>query len=191
MDHPSRFEDYLFDNGFDWKSIPCSADPPSTACGVPIVILTIDLDLKHIPWLDICMGNFALTTNVVFKSHTSVSKGWRSRCRIVLTHTPFMDILQKVHLVHTMLVFSSLDISKDSKSLLSLLYRWNSTTYTFFTGCQEVSSSPEDVYEILGLPLFKDGEVANICLSPNKVKPIKFLEDAIKKTLKKCQKTLV
>ena len=96
-----------------------------------------------------------------------------------------MDILQKVHLVHTVLVFSGLEISKDSESLLSLLYRWNSTTHTFFIGCQEVSPSLKDVYEILRLPLFEDGEVVNISLSPDEAKAVKFLEGAMKKTLKK------
>ena len=65
---------------------------------------------------------------------------------------------------------------------LSLLYRWNSTTHTFFTGCQ---LSLEDVYEILRLPLFGDGVVAKISLSPDKAKAIKFIEVAVKKTLKK------
>ena len=96
-----------------------------------------------------------------------------------------MDILQKVCLVHTVLVFSSLDINKDSESLLSLLYWWNSTIHTFFTRCQEVSPSLEDFYEILRLPLFRDGEVANIALSPDEAKAVKFLEDVVKKTLKK------
>ena len=87
--------------------------------------------------------------------------------------------------MHTMLVFSSLDISKDSESLLSLLYRWNATTHTFFIGCQEVFPSLVDVYEILRLPLFGNGEVANIALSPGEAKAIKFFEDVVKKTLKK------
>ena len=87
--------------------------------------------------------------------------------------------------MHTVLVFSGLDISKDSESLLSLLYWWNSITYTFFIGCQEVSSSLEDVYEILRLPLFGNGEVANIFLSLDEARAVKFLEDVIKKTLKK------
>ena len=85
----------------------------------------------------------------------------------------------------TILVFFGLEISKDSESLLSLLYQWNSTTHTFFTGCQEISPSLEDVYEILRLPLFGDGEVVNISLFPDESKVVKFLEDAVKKTLKK------
>ena len=35
------------------------------------------------------------------------------------------------------------------------------------------------------LPLFKDGEVVNILLSPDESKAVKFHEDAVKKTLKK------
>ena len=96
-----------------------------------------------------------------------------------------MNILQRVKLVETILVFSNLEISKDSESLLSLLYRWNFTTHTFFTGCQEISQSLEDVYEILRLNLFRDGEVVKISLSPDESKVVKFLEDAVKKTLKK------
>ena len=96
-----------------------------------------------------------------------------------------MDILQKVRLEHTVLAFSNLDINKDNESLLSLLCQWNSNTYTFFTGCQVVSPSLEDDYEILWFPLFGDGEVANIFLSPDKAKVVKFLEDAVKKTPKK------
>ena len=69
--------------------------------------------------------------------------------------------------------------------MLSLLYRWNSVTHTFFTGCQEISLSLEDVYEILRLPLFGDGELVNISLSLDKSKAMKFLEDAVKKNLKK------
>ena len=95
-----------------------------------------------------------------------------------------MDILHSVKLVETVLVFSNLEINKDSESLLSLLYRWNSITHTFFIGCQEISLSLEDVYEILRLPLFGDGEV-NISLSLDESKAVKFLEDAVKKTLKK------
>ena len=96
-----------------------------------------------------------------------------------------MDILQRVKLVETILVFSNLEISKDSESLFSLLYRWNSTTHTFLTGCQEISPSLEDVYEILRLPLFGDGEVVNISLSHDESKVVKFLTDAVKKTSKK------
>ena len=96
-----------------------------------------------------------------------------------------MDILHSVKLVETILVFLILEISKDSENLLSLLYWWNSITHTFFTGCQEISPSLEDFYEILRLPLFGDGEVVNIFLSPNKSKAVKFLEDAVKKNIKK------
>ena len=96
-----------------------------------------------------------------------------------------MYILQRVKLVKTILVFSNLEINKDSKSLLSLLYQWNSVTYTFFTRCQEISPSLEDVYEILRPLLFGDREEVNISLSPNESKAVKFLEDALKKTLKK------
>ena len=60
---------------------------------------------------------------------------------------------------------SGLDINNDSENLLSLLYRWNFFTHTFSTGCQEISPSLEDVYEILRLPSFGDGEVANIFVS--------------------------
>ena len=38
---------------------------------------------------------------------------------------------------------------------------------------------------LLRLSLFGDGEVVNISLSPDKSKVVKFLEDAVKKTLKK------
>jgi len=37
----------------------------------------------------------------------------------------------------------------------------------------------------LRLPLFGDGEVVNVSLSPDKSKAVKFLEDSVKKTLKK------
>ena len=87
--------------------------------------------------------------------------------------------------METILVFSYLGISKDSECLLSLPHRWNSITHTFFTRCQEISPSLEDVYEILRLPLFGDGEVANISLSPDESKFVKFLEYVVNKTLKK------
>lgn len=82
-------------------------------------------------------------------------------------------------------MFSCLDISKDTKGLLSLLYRWNSTTHTFLIRCQEVSPSLEDVYEILRLPLFGEGDVTNIPLTSKEAKTMKFLKDAVKKNLKK------
>jgi len=129
------FEDYLFDKSLDWDSNSYSKDPPYTACGEPDDFLTMDLELKHTPRLSTCRGDFAPTIDVVFKSHTSVSRGWRSWCRRVLAHPPFMEILQRVKLVETILVVSNLEISKDSESLLSLLYHWNSITNTFFTGC--------------------------------------------------------
>ena len=87
--------------------------------------------------------------------------------------------------METILVFSNLEINMDSESLLFLLYRWNFVTHIFFTGCEEISISLEDVYEILRLPLFGDGEVVNISLSPDKSKVVKFLDDVVKKTLKK------
>ena len=96
-----------------------------------------------------------------------------------------MDILQRVKLVETVHVFSNLEICKDSERPFSLLYWWNSTTHTFFIASQEISPSLEDVYEILRLPLFIDGKVVNISLSPNESKAVKFLKDAVKKTLKK------
>lgn len=87
--------------------------------------------------------------------------------------------------MNTILVFSNLEINKDNESLLSLLYQWNPTTHTFFTRCQEISPSLEDVYEILRLPLFGVGEVVNIRLSLDKYKFVKFLKDVVNKTLKK------
>ena len=173
----------MFDESFDWESLPCSTEPPYTACGEPDDLLTMDLDLKHVPQLDTYIGDFAPTIDEFFKSHTPVSKGWRSWCQRV--HPPFMDILQKVQLVHIVLVFFGLDISQDSENLLSLLYCWNSTTHTFFTGCQEGSPSLEDVYKILRLPLFGDGEMANISMSFDEGKIVEFLDNAMKKTLKK------
>ena len=120
---PLFFEDYLFNKSLNWDSSPYSEDPPYTACGEPDDLLTMDLELKHIPRLGTCKEDFAPTIDVVFKSHNSVPEGWKSWCRRVLTYPPFVDILQRVKLVETILVFSNLEISKDSESLLSLLYR--------------------------------------------------------------------
>ena len=72
---PPFFEDYLFYKSLDWDSTPCSEDPPYTACGEPDDLLTMDLELKHIPRLSTCKGDFTPTIDVVFKSHTSISKG--------------------------------------------------------------------------------------------------------------------
>ena len=52
-------------------------------------------------------------------------------------------------------------------------------------GVKKPLPSFKDVYEILRLPLFRDGEVANISLSLDEAKVVRFLEDAVKKTLKK------
>ena len=41
---PPFFEDYLFDKSFDWEPVPCSADPPYTACGETDDLLTMDLE---------------------------------------------------------------------------------------------------------------------------------------------------
>ena len=82
----------------------------------------MDLELKHIPRLGTCRRDFSPTIDVVFKSHTSISRGWKSWCRMVFAYPPIMDILQRVKFVETNLVFSNLEISKDSESLLSLLY---------------------------------------------------------------------
>ena len=75
---PPFFEDYLFDKSPDWDSAHCSEDLPYTACGELEDILTMDLELKHIPRLGTCRGDFAPTIDVVFKAHTSVSRGWSS-----------------------------------------------------------------------------------------------------------------
>ena len=85
---PSIFEDYLFDKILNWDSVSCSKDPPYTVCGEPDDLLTMDLDLKPIPRLDTCRGDFASTIDVVIKFHTSVSRGWRSWCQKVLAHPP-------------------------------------------------------------------------------------------------------
>ena len=85
--------------------------------------------------------------------------------------------------MNTILVLSRLDINKDIRGLFSLSYQWNST-HTFFTRCQEVSPTLEDFYEILRLPLLGEGDVVNIPLNSEETKIVKFLEDAVKKTLK-------
>ena len=51
--------------------------------------------------------------------------------------------------------------------------------------CKEITPFLKDVYKILRLPLFGDGEVVNISLSPDETKAVKFLEDVVQKTLKK------
>ena len=58
---PLFFEDYLFNKIFDWESIPCSADPLYTACREPDDLLTMNLELNHIPRLGTCRGDFAPT----------------------------------------------------------------------------------------------------------------------------------
>jgi len=75
---PSFFEDCLFDKSLDWNSTPYFEDPPYTSCREPDGLLTTDLELKHIPRLGTCRGDFVPIIDVVFKSHTLVSKGWRS-----------------------------------------------------------------------------------------------------------------
>ena len=75
---PPFFEDYLFDKSLDWDSAPCYEDPPYTTCGEPDDLLTIDLELKHIPRLGTCRGDFAPIVDVVFKSHTFISRGRKS-----------------------------------------------------------------------------------------------------------------
>ena len=75
---PSYLGDNLFYESFDWESLLCSADPLYTACGEANDLLTLDLDLKHVPRLGTCRGDFAPSIDMVFKSHTSVFKGWRS-----------------------------------------------------------------------------------------------------------------
>ena len=72
---PPLFEDYLFNKSFDLEFVSCSADPPYIACGQPDDLLTMDVELKHILQLGTCRGDFTPTTDVVFKSHTSFSKG--------------------------------------------------------------------------------------------------------------------
>ena len=72
---PPFFEDYLFNKSLDWDLVPCSEHSPYTACEEPNDLLTMDLELKHIPRLGTCRGDFAPTVDVVFKSHTSVSRG--------------------------------------------------------------------------------------------------------------------
>ena len=69
------FEDYLFDKSFDCDSIPCYSDPLYMECKELDDLLTMDLDLKHIPLLGTCKGDVTSTIDVVFKFHTSVSKG--------------------------------------------------------------------------------------------------------------------
>jgi len=88
----------MFEKCFDWDFFPYSSNPLYPECGELDDLLTMDLDLKHIPQLGTCRGDVTSTTDVVFKSHTSIFKGWRSWCRRVLTHPPFVEILQKVHL---------------------------------------------------------------------------------------------
>ena len=69
------FEDYLFDKSLDWDSTPYFDDPPYTASREHDDLLTMDLELKHIPRLGTYRGDFSPTVYVVFKSHTSVSRG--------------------------------------------------------------------------------------------------------------------
>ena len=71
-------EDYLFDKSLDWDLALCFEEPPYTAYGIPDDLLTIDLELKHIPRLGTCRGDYAPTIDVVFKSHTSVPRDWKS-----------------------------------------------------------------------------------------------------------------
>ena len=70
----------MFDKSLDWDLTTCFKDPPYTVCGEPDNLLTMDLDLKHILRLGTCRGDFSPTADVVFKSHTSVSWGWKSWC---------------------------------------------------------------------------------------------------------------
>ena len=56
---PPFFKDNQFDKSLDWDSTLCSEDPPYTACGEHDDLFTMDLELKHIPRLDTCKGDFA------------------------------------------------------------------------------------------------------------------------------------
>ena len=67
---PPFFKDYLFDKSLDWDSTPYFGDHSYMACGEPDDLSTMDLELKHIPRLGTCRGDFALTvdrsSNVTF-----------------------------------------------------------------------------------------------------------------------------
>ena len=90
---PPFFEDYLFDKSLDWDSTLCSEYHSYIVCREPNDLLTMDLELKHIPRLGTCKGDCAPTIDVVFKSHTSISRGWKSWCQRVFAYPPLMDIL--------------------------------------------------------------------------------------------------
>ena len=77
---PPFFENYLFDKSFDQDFVPYSSNPLQPECGELDGLLTMDSDLKHIPQLGTCRGDVSSTTDVVFKSHTSISNGWRNWC---------------------------------------------------------------------------------------------------------------
>ena len=59
-ENPSIEEQWIippvFDKSLDWDLVPCSEDPPYTACGEPDDLLTTDMELKHIPRLGTCRG---------------------------------------------------------------------------------------------------------------------------------------
>ena len=46
---PPFFEDYLFDKSFDREFVPWFVEPPYTVYGELDDLLTMDLDLKHVP----------------------------------------------------------------------------------------------------------------------------------------------
>ena len=56
---PPFFKDNLFDKSLDWDSTLYSEDPPYTACGEHDDLFIMDLELKHIPRLNTCRGDFA------------------------------------------------------------------------------------------------------------------------------------
>ena len=121
---PSFFEDYLFDKT-PLKSFHVynNDDPPLLSYGEPDHILLMDINLKQISRLAISRGDFSPIVDVVFKSHTSTSKGWKSWCTSILKNPTYLAMLQQVQLFETVLAFSTLDISKYASGLIPLLYR--------------------------------------------------------------------
>ena len=128
--------------------------------------------------LVICQG-ISLPMPILFEFRSSTALGWKEWVDREFSDTGFMGLLQRVGVLKAIVSSRCLSNYRDLFNLRHLVYRWCTTTHTFFLSCSEITVTLEDVANQLLLPILDDVDLGALEISPEE----KAMEVELKKRM--------
>ena len=98
----------------------------------------------------------SLPMPILFKFGLGIALGWKEWVDVEFSNKGFMEALQQVGVLKSIVSSRCLSNYRDLFNLYHLVRRWCTITHTFFLSCDEITVTLEDVGNQLLLPILGD-----------------------------------